>query len=123
MARTADTIWLDDSIVARRGIGWGSKPCLHDLTEATQGKYHYTIGPYSDPVLTAKPGDRIRIETRDAFEGAIRSESDKPTERLRMPFVNPHPTLTVGGHNLLKYIYFSTERQLCSANSPWAYAA
>src|SRR5690349_18220939 len=77
MPRTADIIWLDDSIVAKRGIGWGGKSRLHDLTEAAQGKYHYTIGPYSDPVLTVRPGDRIRVETRDAFEGAIRSESDK----------------------------------------------
>jgi amidase len=89
MAKTAETAWLDDSIAARRGVGWGGKPRLHELTEAAQGKYHYTIGPYSTPVLSVKPGDRIRIETRDAFEGAIRNESDKPTERLRMPFVNP----------------------------------
>ena len=81
--------WLDQSIVAKRGTGWSKKPHLHDLTEALQGKYHYTIGPYSDPVLTVRPGDRIRIETRDAFEGAIRTERDKPTARLRMPFVNP----------------------------------
>ena len=81
--------WLDQSIVAKRGIGWSKKPHLHDLTEALQGKYHYTIGPYSDPVLTVRPGDRIRIETRDAFEGAIRTERDKPTAKLRMPFVNP----------------------------------
>ena len=81
--------WLDQSIVAKRGIGWSKKPHLHDLTEALQGKYHYTIGPYSDPVLTVRPGDRIRIETRDAFEGAIRTEQDKPTAKLRMPFVNP----------------------------------
>jgi len=81
--------WLDTSIAARRGIGWANTPRLHDLTEALQGKYHYTIGPYSDPVLTVAPGDRIRVETRDAFEGAIQTEHDKPTAKLRMPFVNP----------------------------------
>jgi amidase len=81
--------WLDHSIVARNGIGWSKKSRLHDLTEALQGKYHYTIGPYSAPVLTVQPGDRIRIETRDAFEGVIRTEQDKPTAKLRMPFVNP----------------------------------
>src|ERR1700689_3397751 len=80
MAGTADTAWLGGSIAALRGVGWGGKGRLHELTEAAQGKYHYTIGPYSDAVLSVKPGDRIRIETRDAFEGAIRSESDKPTE-------------------------------------------
>jgi amidase len=89
MARAAKAQWTDQSIVARRGTGWSKQPVTHNLTEAAQGKFHYTIGPYSDPVLTVAPGDRIVIETRDAFEGAIRTERDKPTERLRMPFVNP----------------------------------
>ena len=48
MARTADTAWLDGSIAALRGVGWRGKSRLHELTEAAQGKYHYTIGPYSD---------------------------------------------------------------------------
>ena len=89
MAQTPKAEWLDTSIAAVRGIGWSCEPRLYQLTEAVQGKYLYTIGPYSDPVLTVRPGDRIRIETRDAFEGAIRTEQDKPTQRLRMPFVNP----------------------------------
>ena len=89
MTRPPADQWLATSIVATRGFGWARRPRLHELTEAAQGRYHYTIGPYSDPVLEVEPGDRIRIETRDAFEGAIRSERDKPTERLRMPFVNP----------------------------------
>ena len=40
--------WLAESIVGRRGVGWARTGRLHDLTEALQGKYHYTIGPYSD---------------------------------------------------------------------------
>ncbi len=52
MARTADTAWLDGSIAALRGVGWRGKSHLHELTEAAQGKYHYTIGPYSDAVLS-----------------------------------------------------------------------
>ena len=85
----AQSDWIDRSIAAQRGLGWGRTPRFHSLTEALQGKYHYTIGPYSDPVLTVAAGDRIQIETRDAFEGAIRTERDMPTEKLRMPFVNP----------------------------------
>jgi amidase len=85
----APSDWLHHSIVAKRGIGWSKSGRLHELTEALQGKYHYTIGPYSDPLLTVSPGDSIRVETRDAFEGAIRTEQDNPTEKLRMPFVNP----------------------------------
>ena len=84
-----DTKWIDTSIVAQRGVGWGRTPEVHELTEAKQGKFHFTIGPYSDPVLTVRPGDRIIIETRDAFGGAIKSEQDKPTQKLVMPFVNP----------------------------------
>ena len=47
------------------------------------------MGPYSDPVLHIRPGDRVVIETRDAFEGVIRNETDKPSDLLRMPFLNP----------------------------------
>ncbi len=83
------TEWLAGSIMARRGDGRGRTPTTHELTEAKQGKFHYTIGPYSDPVLTVRPGDRIVVETRDAFEGAIQSEQDKLGEKLRMPFLNP----------------------------------
>ena len=79
MARPARAKWLSGSIVVQRGVGWGRKPVLHSLSEAEQGKFHYTIGQYSDPVLHVRPGDRIRFETRDAFEGAIRDEGDMPT--------------------------------------------
>ena len=81
--------WLAESIMARHGVGRDAVPQTHYLTEAAQGKFHYTIGPYSDAVLSVKPGDRIVVETRDAFEGAIVSEQDSPTQKLRMPFLNP----------------------------------
>jgi amidase len=84
-----NTDWTKSSIAAQRGLGWKDTPKTHELTEAKQGRFHYTIGPYSDPVLTVQPGDRIVVETRDAFGGALKSEQDKPTEKLQMPFVNP----------------------------------
>ena len=83
------TEWLAESIMARRGVGRDRKPATHHLTENDQGTFHYTIGPYSDPVLTIAPGDRVIVETRDAFEGAIKTEQDLPTQKLRMPFLNP----------------------------------
>ncbi len=83
------TEWLAGSIMTLRGVGRDRTPRTHHLGEAQQGKFHYTIGPYSDPVLHVVPGDRIVVETRDAFEGAIKSEQDRPTEKLRMPFLNP----------------------------------
>ena len=81
--------WLEDSIMMKRGVGADRNPIEHLLSEEVQKKYHYTIGPYSDPVLHIKPGDRVMAETRDAFAGAIKSETDKPSELLRMPFLNP----------------------------------
>lgn len=81
--------WLETSIMAKRGVAKGKILSTHHLTEAKQGKYHYTMGPYSDPVLHVKPGDRIVVETRDAFEGKIKSEKDDLMSKLEVPFLNP----------------------------------
>ena len=81
--------WLEQSFMWQRGVGADRNPVEHLLSEHLQSIYHYTIGPYSDPVLHIKPGDRVVVETRDAFDGAIKSETDKPSELLRMPFLNP----------------------------------
>ncbi|SAK80420.1 formamidase [Caballeronia hypogeia] len=81
--------WLDDSIMMQRGVGAHREPVQHHLTEELQKTFHYTIGPYSQPVLHVKPGDRIVVDTRDAFGGKIREETDKPSQVLQMPFVNP----------------------------------
>jgi acetamidase/formamidase len=40
-------------------------------------------------VLRIRPGDLIEAETRDVFEGTIKSEADLPSAVLNMPFVNP----------------------------------
>ena len=90
--------WLSDSIMYQRGVAHGQVTTTHMLTEAVQGTYHYTIGPYSTPVLRVAPGDRILVETRDTFEGKIQTERDLPTQVLRMPFVNPQngPILVEG---------------------------
>ena len=83
------TEWIKHSIMSARGEGRKRQATDHNLTEARQGKYHYTMGPYSEPVLHIKPGDRVVVETRDAFEGKIKSEADLPTATLQMPFLNP----------------------------------
>ena len=51
--------WLEKSIMRQRGVAQGRQAVTHELTEAKQGNYHYTIGPYSQPVLSVKPGDRL----------------------------------------------------------------
>jgi amidase len=84
-----DSQWVAKSIMASHGVGRRQAPKTHELTEKKQGRYHYTMGPYSEPVLHIGPGDRVVVETRDAFEGKIRKESDKPTKLLEMPFLNP----------------------------------
>jgi amidase len=61
----------------------------HYLTDDVQKRYHYTIGPYADPVLHVRPGDTVVVETHDAFEGKIVSEDTKPSEVLMVPFLNP----------------------------------
>ena len=81
--------WLEGSYMARKGVAKGKPGATHDLNEAKQGKYHYVYGPYADPVLRIKPGDIVVAETHDAFEGKIKSESDKPSELLNVPFLNP----------------------------------
>ena len=81
--------WIEKSIMTLRGVGGTRQGDTHELTEEKQGTYHYTMGPYSSPVMTIKPGDRVVVETRDAFEGAIKTEQDSPTKVLRMPFLNP----------------------------------
>lgn len=81
--------WLETSYMGRKGVAQGKAGATHQLTAAVQGKYHYVYGPYADPVLQIKPGDIVVAETQDAFEGAIKSESDKPSELLNVPFLNP----------------------------------
>jgi amidase len=81
--------WLNTSIMRTRGLAQGRTPDTHALTEARQGTYHYTIGPYSTPVMQIRPGDRVIVETRDAFEGKVKTEQDLPSKVLTMPFVNP----------------------------------
>ncbi len=77
--------WVEASIMARKGVAGGRPGRRHEITEATQGKYHYVYGPFASPVLTVDPGDVITCETHDAFEGKILHETDKPSEILDLP--------------------------------------
>src|SRR5215471_4870433 len=90
--------WLEKSIMHTRGISKGTVGRTHELTENLQGKFQYTMGPYSDPVLNIDPGDRVIVETVDAFGGVIKTEKDLPSQKLTMPFVNPQcgPIMVAG---------------------------
>jgi acetamidase/formamidase len=104
-----DISWIGNSVMATRGEGRKRKARTHHLTEQKQGNYHYTMGPYSNPVLHIEPGDQVVVETRDAFEGKIKTPADKPTQVLEMPFLNPQngPIMIAGaekGDALAVYI-------------------
>ncbi len=75
--------------MGRKAVERGRGRATHHLTEARQGKYHYVYGPYAEPVLHIEPGDLVVAETHDAFEGRLKTEADRPSEKLQVPFLNP----------------------------------
>lgn len=81
--------WIRQSAIATRGVAGGAVTGERRITERDQGVYHYTIGRYAEPVLRVAPGTRIVVETKDAFEGKIKTERHRPSELIEMPFTNP----------------------------------
>ncbi len=81
--------WFNETIMARKGIAKGKAGKTYSITEESQGKYHYVYGAYVDPVLKVDPGSVVSAETHDAFEGAIKSEADIPSQILNFPYLNP----------------------------------
>lgn len=57
--------------------------------KVSPGEGAYVIGPYNEPVATVTPGERVVIETMDAFENRITSPDDDITQIVTLPFVNP----------------------------------
>src|ERR1700751_3166514 len=90
--------WLQKSVMYQRGVAHGQVGTPHELTEQRQGQFQFTMGPYSQPALSIKPGDRVITETLDAFGGQIQSEKDSPSKKLVLPFFNPQngPILVEG---------------------------
>ncbi|MFK5980799.1 MAG: acetamidase/formamidase family protein [Rhizobiaceae bacterium] len=84
-------LWPESSISYGRGLAATSpgNSKTHALTEKDQGVFHYVLGPYVNPVLTVKPGDTILIETQDCYGGVIKTEEDRPSEKVSYPRVNP----------------------------------
>jgi amidase len=81
--------WFDASIMARKGMAKGKPGKSHSISIEDQGAFHYVYGPYVKPVLEVDPGAVVTVETHDAFEGKITLESDRPSEILNFPFLNP----------------------------------
>ncbi|MCK0197162.1 acetamidase/formamidase family protein [Ancylobacter sp. 6x-1] len=81
--------WLEQSIMAKKGLAKGQPGPSFSITEEVQGTYHYVYGPYVKPVLSVDPGAVVSAETHDAFEGKIKHETDNPLEILNFPYLNP----------------------------------
>jgi amidase len=81
--------FLPNSFMSRRGAAKGVAGKQHILSIADQGSFEYVYGPYSEARLEIDPGDVVVVETEDAFGGAITSESDRPSQKLTFPFLNP----------------------------------
>ncbi len=81
--------WLDTSIMATKGVAKGQPGDSHAIKIEDQGQFHYVYSPYPDPVLEVEPGAIVSVETHDAFEGKIKTESDVPSEILNFPYLNP----------------------------------
>lgn len=81
--------WFESSIMKRKGVAGGKSGASHSIKIEDQGAFHYVYGPYADPVLKVRPGAVVTVETHDAFEGKITSQSDKPSEILNFPYLNP----------------------------------
>src|SRR5260370_31171843 len=81
--------WFSSSIMAKRGVASGKTGRKHRITDAEQGAHTFVYGPYVKPIMTLEPGDTLVVDTEDAFSGKITSEADKPTEKLKHPFLNP----------------------------------
>ena len=81
--------WFDASVMTKKGVSQGKPGKSHFIGIKDQGAFHYVYGPYVKPVLEVDPGAVVTVETHDAFEGKITSESDRPSEILNFPFLNP----------------------------------
>jgi amidase len=52
--------------------------------------YSYVFNPYREPIATVKPGERVTIQTDDAFESRITKKEDLPSRALATAkFLNP----------------------------------
>lgn len=78
-----------ESIMTRLGISKGRELGSGQIRIEDQASFPYVYGPFEKPVIHADPGSVLTIETHDAFEGKLTSESDMPAEKLGFPYLNP----------------------------------
>ena len=81
--------WFDRSLMARKGVAGGRPGARSSLTVERRGRFHCVCGPYAAPTPEVARGAILAAETRDAFEGKVKHETDSPSAVLRFPFLNP----------------------------------
>ncbi len=62
---------------------------MQTITYSESGERPYVIGPYKEPIAQVKPGERVMVETLDAFENKIESPNVDISEVITLPYVNP----------------------------------
>jgi amidase len=80
------------------------------LSLEDQDQFSYVVGPYREPVLRVVAGERVVVETEDAFESKLKTTSDLPRDHLVLPYLNPQsgPVYVEGaekGDTLLVHIH------------------
>ena len=80
--------WLSTSIMAQRGVARG-KPGAHTAHREAAGQVPLCLWALCRARAAIAPGDIVTAETIDAFGGAMKSESDLPSQKLVFPFLNP----------------------------------
>ena len=109
--------WVSNSMRYKHGVDKAPTGKVHMLGAEVQGTCNCTIGPYSNPVLEV--GDTVIAETQDAFEGKIRSEFDKPSKLLKVPFLNPQcGPIMVKGAQLGDTICIHIEKMVPRGDQP-----
>ena len=58
------------------------------MKELKLGKLYYEISRHNPPALTIVPGERVSVETEDAFSGQVRKEGDR-RDTKKLPYGNP----------------------------------
>lgn len=60
-----------------------------DVLEVRTERFSYVFSPHAEPVARVEPGRVVDVYTEDAFESAVQSERDLPSQVLNFPFLNP----------------------------------
>ena len=87
--------WFEHSIMARKGVAKGKPGAKHAITEATQGKYHYTYGPFAEPVLDGRSrrGRLLRDPRRLRGRDQARDRQAEREAQLPVPQSAERPDL------------------------------